>query len=126
MAIVSLNEMMAGLKTGKRLLGLDLGAKTIGLALSDVLRSIATPMETIRRTKFTKDAEALIAIIEKEDVGALVLGLPFPWMAAKDRAANPRGNLPPTYWRKSTSRLCYGMNAYHPRPWNAYSSAMST
>jgi len=86
MAIVSLNEMMAGLKTGKRLLGLDLGAKTIGLALSDVLRSIATPMETIRRTKFTKDAEALIAIIEKEDVGALVLGLPL----SMDGSEGPR------------------------------------
>ena len=77
MAIVSLQEMAASVKTGDRLLGLDLGAKTIGLALSDVMRSIATPKETIRRTKFTKDAEALITIIKEEGVGALVLGFPL-------------------------------------------------
>ena len=86
MAIIPLEEMMNGLRAGQRLLGLDLGAKTIGLALSDVLRSIATPMETIRRTKFTKDAEALITIIEKEDVGALVLGLPL----SMDGSEGPR------------------------------------
>lgn len=86
MAIVSLEEMMAALKTGDRLLGLDLGGKTIGLALSDVMRSIATPMETIRRTKFTKDAENLISIIEKQEVGGLVLGLPL----SMDGSEGPR------------------------------------
>jgi len=60
-----------------RLLGLDLGTKTIGLALSDVTRSIASPYETIRRTKFTADAKALAAIVDKEGVGGLVIGLPI-------------------------------------------------
>jgi len=60
-----------------RLLGLDLGTKTIGLALSDVTRSIASPYETIRRTKFTADAKALAAIVAKEGVGGLVIGLPI-------------------------------------------------
>jgi putative Holliday junction resolvase len=60
-----------------RLLGLDVGTKTIGLALSDVTRSIATPYETIRRTKFTADAKALAAIVAKEGVGGLVIGLPL-------------------------------------------------
>jgi len=86
MAIVSLEEMTAALKTGDRLLGLDLGGKTIGLALSDVMRSIATPMETIRRTKFTKDAERLISIINTEEVGGLVLGLPL----SMDGSEGPR------------------------------------
>jgi putative holliday junction resolvase len=59
-----------------RLLGLDLGTKTLGLALSDRGRAIATPMETLRRTKFTKDAESLAAICREHEVAGLVLGLP--------------------------------------------------
>lgn len=58
------------------MLGLDLGTKTIGLAMSDVSRTIATPFDTIRRTKFTKDAELLLALVDKHEVGGLVLGLP--------------------------------------------------
>lgn len=60
-----------------RLLGLDVGTKTIGLALSDVTRSIATPYETIRRTKFTSDAEILVDIVDKMQVGGLIIGLPI-------------------------------------------------
>lgn len=61
----------------KRLLGLDLGTKTIGLAISDAGWSVGSPLSTIKRTKFTKDAEALMAICDKEEVGGLVLGLPL-------------------------------------------------
>ncbi|MDE0941287.1 MAG: Holliday junction resolvase RuvX [Alphaproteobacteria bacterium] len=61
----------------QRLLGLDLGSKTIGLALSDTTWAIATPLETIRRKKFTIDAERLFALVEEHKVGALVLGLPL-------------------------------------------------
>jgi len=60
-----------------RLLGLDVGTKTIGLALSDVTRSIATPYETIRRTKFTSDAKILVDIVGKMEVGGLIIGLPI-------------------------------------------------
>ena len=60
-----------------RLLGLDVGTKTVGLALSDVTRSIATPYHTLRRTKFTKDAEAIREVIEQNGVGGLVIGLPL-------------------------------------------------
>ncbi|MCF6197334.1 MAG: Holliday junction resolvase RuvX [Emcibacter sp.] len=65
------------MRTGQRLLGLDLGSKTIGIALSDVMRQIATPMETIKRTKFTQDAVRLITIIEEQNVGGLILGFPL-------------------------------------------------
>lgn len=57
-------------------MGLDLGAKTIGVAVSDMLRGIATPTETIKRKKFTLDAEALLAIAKDRDIHAIVLGLP--------------------------------------------------
>ena len=59
-----------------RLLGVDLGTKTIGLALSDVERRIATPLETLRRVKFGRDAEALAAKAKQFEVVALVFGLP--------------------------------------------------
>ena len=73
---IEISELKSHLKKGERLLGLDLGSKTIGIALSDVMRTIATPMETIRRVKFTKDAERLLSIIDEQNIGGLVLGLP--------------------------------------------------
>ena len=60
-----------------RLLGLDVGSKTVGMALSDVTRTVATPYDTIRRTKFTADAKAIQQVVEKNQVGALVIGLPL-------------------------------------------------
>ncbi len=58
------------------LIGIDAGTKTFGLALSDGLRMIASPLETIRRSKFAKDAQHLLALIEANEVKGLVLGLP--------------------------------------------------
>lgn len=59
------------------LAGLDYGDKTIGVAVSDSLRQVATPLETIRRgKKFTQDAEALLAILAKRAIAGIVLGLP--------------------------------------------------
>ena len=65
------------LPKGLRVMGLDLGTKTIGLALSDVERRIASPLETIRRTKFQADAALLLKQIEAQTIGALVIGLPL-------------------------------------------------
>ncbi len=64
------------LKRGQRILGFDVGTKTIGLALSDISFTIATPLDTIRRTKFGKDVEILRALVEQHKVGAFVIGLP--------------------------------------------------
>ena len=65
------------LEPGLRLLGLDLGEKTIGLALSDRLLTVATPMQTLKRGKFTADAAKLDIIISEQGVGGLVVGLPL-------------------------------------------------
>jgi putative holliday junction resolvase len=65
------------LPAGARLLGVDLGTKTIGLALSDVERRIASPLVTLRRTKFTPDAMKIREIIERHGVGGLIVGLPL-------------------------------------------------
>jgi len=68
------------------LLGLDPGTKTLGLALSDRTRLIATPLKTIRRTKFTPDAAELLDIYDKNEATALIIGLPVNM----DGSAGPR------------------------------------
>ncbi len=70
-------ETISGLTPGGRLMGLDLGTKTIGIALSDTGRQIASPLETIRREKFTNDAKRLLDLATKHGVVALILGLPL-------------------------------------------------
>jgi putative Holliday junction resolvase len=70
------NPLLALPASGK-LLGLDLGTKTIGIAISDGMRYSATPLETIKRTKFTQDAERLIALIAENNAVGIVLGLPL-------------------------------------------------
>ncbi|NIX77137.1 Holliday junction resolvase RuvX [Microvirga terricola] len=68
---------MDGLPPRARLMGLDLGTKTIGLALSDVERRIATPLETIKRVKFTPDVARIKDLVAQYDVGGFVFGLPL-------------------------------------------------
>ncbi|WP_413816235.1 Holliday junction resolvase RuvX [Palleronia sp. THAF1] len=60
----------------RALMGLDLGTKTIGVAVSDRMLSIASPLEVVKRTKFTADAARLIEIVEGREIGGIVLGLP--------------------------------------------------
>ena len=72
----ALSGLFERLQRDERLLGLDVGTKTIGLALSDVMRQIATPLETIRRTKFMADAARLLALAAEHGAGGLVIGLP--------------------------------------------------
>ena len=96
------------IKRVQAVLGLDLGSKTIGLAKSDLSFTIASPLETIRRTKFTKDALELKAIIDANEIGALVLGLPYNMdgtegprcQSTRQFAANllEKFDIPITYW----------------------------
>ncbi|MCU4651829.1 Holliday junction resolvase RuvX [Roseibacterium sp. SDUM158016] len=69
-------EFAAALPRARGIAGLDLGTKTIGVAVSDRLLSVATPLVTLRRDKFTKDAEQLAVIVEERELGGIVLGLP--------------------------------------------------
>ena len=77
MVFQSLSELIKYLPKKNRLLGLDVGRKTIGLAVSDSDMKIATTVRTIRRSKFTKDVKNLDAIITERQVNGLVLGLPI-------------------------------------------------
>jgi putative Holliday junction resolvase len=71
-----LRSALEGAATAARIMGLDLGTRTIGIALSDPTRQIATPVETVARQKFAADAARLLAIAADAQVGAIVLGLP--------------------------------------------------
>jgi putative Holliday junction resolvase len=102
--------------TGK-LLGLDLGTKTIGVAVSDGLRLTATPLETIARTKFTADAARIIELVSANGVVGIVLGLPLNMDGSEGpRAQSTRAfarnlgqklSLPHAFWdeRLSTSAV---------------------
>src|SRR5260370_242473 len=70
-------ELRESVPAGARLMGLDVGTKTIGLALSDTRRVIATPLETIRRRRFREDMARLSALIDAHGVAGLVIGFPL-------------------------------------------------
>ncbi|MGH6973998.1 MAG: Holliday junction resolvase RuvX [Stellaceae bacterium] len=77
MPICNPTDLKALLKPGARLLGLDVGTKTVGLALSDTRRVIASPLDTIRRARFRDDAQRIVHEVEKHGVGGIVVGLPL-------------------------------------------------
>ncbi|WP_428515830.1 Holliday junction resolvase RuvX [Roseovarius sp.] len=76
MIVEDFAEFAAALPGFRALLGLDLGTKTIGVASSDALLSSANPVETIKRTKFTADADRLLAIAANRTAAGIILGLP--------------------------------------------------
>ena len=77
MPILSVQELAALLPRYARLAGLDVGSKTIGIALSDLTRTVATPSELVRRTKFRRDAEQVRRLVDENEVAGLVIGLPI-------------------------------------------------
>lgn len=72
----TIEDFAAALPPGRAIAGLDLGERTIGVAISDLRRSVATPVATIRREKFTRDAAALMALLDDRGAAAILLGLP--------------------------------------------------
>jgi putative Holliday junction resolvase len=77
MAIINLKDLRAGLGRHERLIGLDPGSKTIGVALSDVTLMLASPYGSLRRGKLSANAAEIAAIARKEGAGGLVVGLPL-------------------------------------------------
>lgn len=82
----NISEFASLLPEYRRIIGLDVGTTTIGIALSDISRMIASPMETITRTKFSKDIERLKAIITEQNVAGMVIG----WPVNMDGSEGPR------------------------------------
>jgi putative Holliday junction resolvase len=77
LTVIAITELAAALDGGKTLAGLDLGEKTIGVAVSDRSLSFAHPRPVISRKKFSADAAALLDLLKKENVGAVAMGLPI-------------------------------------------------
>lgn len=73
----SISEFVTSLPPARAIAGLDLGTATIGIAVSDSSRSIATPLQTIRRRKFSEDASRLLKVADHREIAGLVLGLPL-------------------------------------------------
>jgi putative holliday junction resolvase len=113
MVLLSLSELRATLATNKRLIGIDPGRRTIGVALSDVSLTLASPYGAIRRGKLRDNAGEIAAIAHKEDAGGLVVGLPLSMdgsygpsaQAARDwtLALSDAVSLPATMWDERLS-----------------------
>ncbi len=76
MPVIDLPDLTAALPRQAPLVGLDLGEKTIGVAVSDATRTIASPLETIRKTRFAVDANRLFELMQTRAAGGIVIGLP--------------------------------------------------
>lgn len=104
----------AALRPGQRLMGLDVGTKTIGVAVSDPLRMVASPVETIRRTKFRVDAERLARLATELGVGGIVIGLPV----SMDGSEGPRC--------QSVRQFAANLDPYLPLPMAFWDERLST
>mgnify|MGYP006274499683 CR=1 FL=1 len=100
MAVCKVNELKGFLARNQAILGLDLGTRTIGMALSDVGYMVATPLATIPRKKFTADMAALEEVMIKHNVGGLVIGLPVQM----DGAEGPRAQAARSFAREVLKR----------------------
>jgi putative Holliday junction resolvase len=100
-AMNDLSSPLAALPASGKLLGLDLGTRTIGVAVSDALRYSATPLETIRRTKFTADAQQLEVLAKANAVVGIVLGLPLNM----DGSEGPRAQSTRAFARNLAQKL---------------------
>lgn len=113
MPLFNMTDLRAQLIPGQRLLGIDPGAHSIGLALSDVALMIATPHSTLKRGKLVDNAGSIGRIVEKEGVGGLVVGLPLSMdgtagpaaQAARDwaHALSAETGLPVALWDERLS-----------------------
>jgi putative Holliday junction resolvase len=115
MIVADIKELRTAIMPGSRLLGLDLGEKTIGLALSDTLLTIATPMATLRRKRFIGDARNIEEIVAESGVGGFVIGLPLNMDGSEGPAAQSarafgrnmaaRSALPIAFWDERLSTV---------------------
>lgn len=113
--VLSLDDFAAGLPAAGRLMGLDLGTKTIGIAISDTTRMVASGLETVQRTKFTADALILAERVKTHAIAGVVIGLPVNLdgsngprvQATRAFAANlgPKLGLPMLLWDERLSTV---------------------
>lgn len=115
MIIEQIEEFAAALSPMQAIAGLDLGTATIGVAVSDRLLSTATPIETIKRKKFTLDATRLLEILQDREAGGIILGLPINMDGSEGprcqatrafaRNLSQRTDLPISFWDERLSTV---------------------
>lgn len=115
MPVVQIDDLATLVGRGQRVAGLDLGTKTIGVAVSDAGLTLANPRPVIRRTKFSADARHLLDLVAREQVAALVLGLPINMDGTQGPRAQatrafvrnllPLADLPIAYWDERLSTV---------------------
>lgn len=115
MATLTIEDLAAALTPGTAIAGLDLGTKTIGLAMSDLGRTLASPRPVLKRVKFTKDAELLLAFAAREKVAAFVIGLPINMDGSEGprvqatrafvRLMSEKTDIPFVYWDERLSTV---------------------
>src|SRR3954470_10679914 len=116
MPVVDLLELPALLPAHAPIVGLDLGEKTIGVAVSDATRMVATPLDLIRKVKFTDDAAALFKLMESRGAAGIVIGLPVNMDATEGPRCQSsrafarnllrlRGDLPIAFWDERMSSM---------------------
>ena len=115
MIIEGIADFTLALPKTAAIVGLDLGDKTIGIAISDLRRCIATPTQVIRRTKFTEDAAKLLTILQTRTIAGIILGLPLNMDGSEGpRVQSTRAfarnlarltDLPITYWDERLSTV---------------------
>lgn len=113
MPVLDIEGLRAALAPGQRLVGLDLGEKTIGIALSDTLLSVATPLVTLKRRKFSANAVELRSLIKEHGVGGIVVGLPLNMDGSEGPSAQSArafgrnfvatGDIPLVFWDERLS-----------------------
>jgi putative Holliday junction resolvase len=105
MAVLELNELKTVLNPGQRLLGLDLGEKAIGLALSDTSLTVATPLTIMARGKFSDNATRLDALVAEHGIGGLIIGLPLNMDGSSGRSAQSARAFAQNFSRRSSIPL---------------------
>ncbi|EJF87970.1 RNAse H-fold protein YqgF [Bartonella vinsonii subsp. arupensis OK-94-513] len=114
MAIININEVITHLLPGQTIAGLDLGKKTIGIAISDRGLTFSNPRPVLQRKKFMEDAHTLIKIFDRENVGAIIIGLPLNM----NGSSGPRA--------QATRTFVSNMKAYTDIPFVFWDERLST
>ncbi|UNE53394.1 Holliday junction resolvase RuvX [Bartonella machadoae] len=114
MAIININQVMTHLLPGQVIAGLDLGTKTIGIAVSDMGLTLSNPRPVIQRKKMMEDAHTLIKVFDRENVGVIIIGLPL----------NMNGSCGPR--AQATKTFVSNMKAYTKIPFVLWDERLST
>lgn len=114
MPLMTIEELDATIPAGTLLTGLDLGTHTIGIAVSDPAWKFAHPRPVLKRQKFSRDAEQLRSLIERDEIGAIILGLPVNM----DGSEGPRA--------QATRAFARNFDRLHPMPIALWDERLST